>query len=273
MPASSWARSSAYMRDRPSEAASSPGASRRQVEAGGVGAAHDRRQAQERLGGEARTPRPWCRRCRSRRDGSRTRPRCRRASAPNRSATPATSDGATNRNTAAGSTKRRISQGQAMRSILGRARVTQTVRPRLSRGGSLASGTSGRPACRQASNPPASTPPATPSCRSQAATPSLSFCPRWQTTIAGAAREFRGPCRWQAMRPAHRAGDQAGIGREILLGADIDDRRAFRRADRGGQASRWQIVVDRRHAASSGGRWDAMLRHVASWGDRFPMAA
>ena len=49
--------------------------------------------------------------------------------APNCSATAATSDGATNRNTAAGSTKRRISQGQAMRSIFGRVRVTQTVRP------------------------------------------------------------------------------------------------------------------------------------------------
>jgi hypothetical protein len=40
------------------------------------------------------------------------------------SATPLTSAGATNRNTAAGSMKRRISHGQAIRSTLGRARVT-----------------------------------------------------------------------------------------------------------------------------------------------------
>ena len=57
--------------------------------------------------------------------------------APKRSATATTSAGATNRNTASGSTKRRISHGQAMRSIFGRARVTQTVRPCASRGGSL----------------------------------------------------------------------------------------------------------------------------------------
>ena len=37
-----------------------------------------------------------------------------------------------------GSTNRRISQGQAMRSIFGRARVTQTVRPCASRAGSFA---------------------------------------------------------------------------------------------------------------------------------------
>ena len=37
--------------------------------------------------------------------------------------------------------KRRISHGQAMRSIFGRSRVTQTVRPCRSRGGSLAAGT------------------------------------------------------------------------------------------------------------------------------------
>ena len=42
---------------------------------------------------------------------------------------------ATNRNSASGSMKRRISHGQAMRSIFGRSRVTQTVRPAASRGG------------------------------------------------------------------------------------------------------------------------------------------
>ena len=46
-----------------------------------------------------------------------------------RFATGITSDGATKRKAAWGSMKRRISHGQAMRTIFGRARVTQTVRP------------------------------------------------------------------------------------------------------------------------------------------------
>src|SRR5258707_10494418 len=61
-----------------------------------------------------------------------------------RSPTATTSAGATNRNTAFGSTNLLISQGQAIRSIFGRARVTQTVRPLASRGGSFDTGTSGR---------------------------------------------------------------------------------------------------------------------------------
>ena len=50
--------------------------------------------------------------------------------------------------------KRRISQGQAMRSTFGRARVTHTVRPFSSRGGSLSVRTSSSPAFFQASKPP-----------------------------------------------------------------------------------------------------------------------
>ena len=52
-------------------------------------------------------------------------------------ATPATSAGGTNSNTAPGSTKRRMSQGQATRATFGRARLTQTVRPSWSRRGIL----------------------------------------------------------------------------------------------------------------------------------------
>ena len=104
--------------------------------------------------------------------------------ASKRSPTAITSDGATNRNTAPGSTKRRISQGQAMRSIFGRARVTQTVRPCASRGGSFDAGTNGRLASFQASKPPSSVSAGTPACRSQAAVPALSFAPRLQTTMA-----------------------------------------------------------------------------------------
>ena len=190
MPASSWGRSSAYMRDRPSEAASSPGASGARS---GRAVSAARTIVARRSSGSV--PRPssstmvskvqvsprWLQNTSSTSNGA----------ASNRSATAATSAGATNRNTASGSTKRRISHGQAMRSILGRARVTQTVRPRLSRGGSLAAGTSGRPACFQASKPPARASAGTPSCRSQAAAPSLSFCPRWQTTTA--ARPAKSP--------------------------------------------------------------------------------
>jgi hypothetical protein len=46
-----------------------------------------------------------------------------------RSATPMTSEAITNRKMALRSTKRRTNQGQAMRSIFGRLRVTQRVRP------------------------------------------------------------------------------------------------------------------------------------------------
>jgi hypothetical protein len=107
-----------------------------------------------------------------------------KGAALNRSPTAATSEGATNRNTAPGSTKRRISQGQAMRSILGLARVTQTVRPFASRGGSLSAGTSGSFEAFQASNPPSSVSASALVCRSQAAVPCASFSPRWQTTTA-----------------------------------------------------------------------------------------
>ena len=76
-----------------------------------------------------------------------------------------------------GSMKRRISHGQAMRSTFGRARVTQTVRPCPSRGGSLASGTMGSPAAAQANAPPSRPSAGTPRWRSQAAAPWLNFCP------------------------------------------------------------------------------------------------
>ena len=158
MPASSCARSSAYMRDSPSEAASRPGASGarsgRAVSAprtmvasrrsGSVAEAelldHDVEGAELAamapehalaLDVEGRRPEPLgdARHLgRARRTGTRR----------------------------SGSTKRRISQGQAMRSTLGRARVTQTVRPCASRGGSLASGTMGSPAVAQPSAPPSS---------------------------------------------------------------------------------------------------------------------
>ncbi len=73
-----------------------------------------------------------------------------KGAASKRCATASTSEDATKRKTAVGSMKRRISHGQAMRSIFGRDLVTQTVRPRPSRFGSLSAGTVGNSACVQA---------------------------------------------------------------------------------------------------------------------------
>ncbi len=79
---------------------------------------------------------------------------------------------------------RLISQGQAMRSIFGRARVTQTVRPCASRAGSFDAGTSGSLAAFQPSKPPSSASASTLTYLSQAAVPWASFSPRRQTTMA-----------------------------------------------------------------------------------------
>ena len=72
-----------------------------------------------------------------------------------------------------------------MRSIFGRARVTQTVRPFASRGGSFDAFTSGNLASFQPSKPPSSVSADTSAWRSQAAVPWASFSPRMQTTMAG----------------------------------------------------------------------------------------
>ncbi len=79
---------------------------------------------------------------------------------------------------------RLISQGQAMRSIFGRARVTQTVRPCASRAGSFDVGTKGSLAAFQPSKPPSSASALTLTCLNQAAVPWASFSPRRQTTMA-----------------------------------------------------------------------------------------
>ncbi len=111
-----------------------------------------------------------------------------KGAASNLAATPATSPGGTNRKTASGSTNRRMSQGQAMRSTLGRARVTQTERPRSSRLGILAAGTIGNSAAAQSARPPWSVSASTPALRSQAATPWLFRRPSSQTTTTDLPR-------------------------------------------------------------------------------------
>ena len=204
MPASSWARSSAYIRDRPSEAASSPAA---------CGARSRprrcRRPARSRRGAAAASvASPNSSTMTSKVQSSprwlQNTPSMSKGVASNRSATPSTSAGATNRNTARGSTKRRISQGQAMRSTFGRARVTQTVRPcAIERAAFWRSGpAAGRPCFQPRSRLPARR-PGTPACRSHAATPSLSFAPFWQIDDGGAPGEFARPVR------RHRRADGA----------------------------------------------------------------
>ena len=93
MLASSWARSSLYMREIAERGGEQPRRLRRQIEARGIGAAHDQRQPVHRRRGRGRTPPPWCRRCISRRDGSRTRFRCRRRRPRSALPSPSTSDG------------------------------------------------------------------------------------------------------------------------------------------------------------------------------------
>ena len=207
MPASSCGRSSANIRDRPSEAASSPGASG--ARSGRAVSAPRTIIARRSSGGVCRpnssimtsnvqsSPR-WLQNTPS--------PSMSKGTALNRSATAGTSAGFTKRNTACGSTKRRMSQGQAMRSTFGRARVTQTVRPFASRAGSFASSTIGSPAPAQASAPPSRDSAATPAWRSQAATPWLSFSPFWQMTTAD--------------RPSNSGAQSAAVaqGRRTALG-------------------------------------------------------
>ena len=168
---------------------------RREVGAGRVGAAHDLGELQA----GARTSRPNSSIIVSKVQVSprwlQNTPSMSKGVALKRSATAVTSDGWTKRNTAFGSMKRRISQGQAMRSTLGRVRVTQTVRPLSSRGGSLSVRTSSSLAFFQASKPPSSVCASMPSWRSQAAVPSLSFWPLWQTTTTDLAPIVRRPAR------------------------------------------------------------------------------
>src|SRR5882757_2963281 len=192
IPALNCSRSSSYMRDRPREAASRPAASgersRRPVSAartivarrcrGGVASPN----SSTITSNVHRSPR-WLQNTFSTSNGV----------ASNRSATVWTSAAVTNRKTALGSMNRRISHGQAIRSIFGRDRVTQTVRPRPSRFGILPAGTVGCSACFQPRCPPSRTSAATWLCRSQAAVPSLSFWPFWQTTTTD----------WPVNREAH----------------------------------------------------------------------
>src|SRR5882757_1552507 len=192
IPALNCSRSSSYMRDRPREAASRPAASgersRRPVSAARTIVARRCRGGVESpnssiITSKVQSSPRWLQNTFSTSNGV----------ASNRSATDPTSAAATNRKTAPGSMNRRISQGHAIRSIFGRDRVTQTVRPRPSRFGILPAGTVGSSACFQPTCPPSRTSAVTWLWRSHAAAPSLSFWPFWQTTTTD----------WPVNREAH----------------------------------------------------------------------
>ena len=70
-------------------------------------------------------------------------------------------------------------------------------------------------------------------------------------------------------RAATGAGNETGIGLEILIGPNVDENWAFLCADQAGKLSMGNDV-ERRHGASVIFRADAMLGHVALWGDREP---
>ncbi len=148
--------------------------------------------------------------------------------AANRSATAATSEGATNRNCAAGSMKRRISQGQAIRSILGRWRVTQK-RP----SGNMARGIIGSPAASQASAPPSSTSACQPMQRNSAAAPSESLRPLAQTTMAwpgGSDRVARRSCGIRRLVGTSRGRASRSSGRRTSKTTGASGRPIRRRA-------------------------------------------
>lgn len=117
-----------------------------------------------------------------------------------------------------------------MRSTFGRERVTQTVRPRVSRGGHLALVIRGSPAAAQASKPPDRFSASVLAWRSQAATPSA---------LADhddfPAFKVRGPVGDVLVRTRLRPGQFARIERAIFRNSDVDDDRCVGGADEPGQ--------------------------------------
>ena len=90
-----------------------------------------------------------------------------------------------------------------------------------------------RPSSRLRTRLPASVPRCR-SCRSQAAVPSLSFCPLWQTTTTHLAAVVRRPIADGAVVAPPRARQQSGIGAIVVVDAHIDDGRRVA-ADRSGE--------------------------------------
>ena len=213
MPASSCARSSAIHARQAERDGEQPGRLRREVGPRGVGAAHDRaRGAASGSVGRGRTPRPSCRRCRARRGGSRTRPRCRTAWRRSARRPPRTSDGAHEQEDRV---RDRRSGGSARGRRCGRSSAARgSPRPcgprrRAAAGARPRAPAAARPPPRRRSRPRAIS-AAAPACRSQAATPSLSFRPCWQTTTTAAGRERPAP---QSATPSDGRRRAPGISR------------------------------------------------------------
>ena len=250
-PASSCARSSAYMRDRPSEAASSPGASGARSGRAVSAPRTIARKAAERLGREAELLDHHVEGAELAAMAPEDALDVEGRRARNDRPTASTSDGATNRNTAARIDEAADQPGQAMRSIFGRSRVTQTraaLRRRAAAAWRAAPGAGRRRA--QASKPPSRHSAGEPACRSQAATPWLSFWPFWQTTIADRPANSLRPARRLGDGAPERAGISRGSAAKSSSRADIDDGRASGRADEARKLVDGD-GVDRRHGASS----------------------
>src|SRR3569832_1944644 len=147
--------------------------------------------------------------------------------AEKRSTTPFTSEDWTNRITASGSMKRLISHGQARRSILGRARVTQMVRPFGSRFGSLAVRTSADQ-WKAARHPSLKAPFEVLGGDTFIAEPCgdsfAVFCFLLVTDDGLLAGEVGSPGRDSGEVTPNRARDQTRVSGEILVVANIDDR-------------------------------------------------
>ena len=127
MPSSSWRRSSLSIARQPERDRQQPGRLRREIEPGGVGAAHDARRAAARPDREI--PNSVEQRVEAAElaaMANNARPRRRKGCAEllGHVPHPGRRDEVEYRS---GSMKRRISQGQAMRSIFGRSRVTQML--------------------------------------------------------------------------------------------------------------------------------------------------
>jgi hypothetical protein len=131
----------------------------------------------------------------------------------------------------------RISQWQAMRSIFGRERVTQTVRPRASRFGILSAETVGNPACFQRTCPLSRILAVMLLWRSQPGLPSLSFFVLVADDPCGLAGETPRPDLNFLVGTAACVRYQPGLRREVVVYPDIDQGRHAGCADES-----WQFV-------------------------------
>ncbi len=231
-----------------------------QVECCGIGAAHDQRQSIERVGVQVEFVQHRIESAGRRRGGSRTCPRCRTAwprsdpRHPRPRTARRTETPRRDRRSGGSATGRRCGRSSAA------LRVTQTVRPLI-----VARRDVVRPhqqpfAALQASNPPSRFSAPAPAWRSQAATPWLSFCPRWQTTATDCPVNSPAQDGTRAMIPPDAGRQRTRIRRVVFLGADIDNERCVGRSDETRQLCNGNDVGRGHGVLSCNGSLDAMLR-------------